>query len=90
MVKPHPRIVVADHDITNSVRSYVLSQKAGELPLLTLELGIPEAKDIVEHPAVTAFARSRIGPDTHAALVALGWTPPPNPAEEEHDHQAGA
>lgn len=83
MVKPHPRIVVADHDITNNVHSYVLSQKAGQLPLLTLELGIPEAKDIVEDPAVTAFARSRIGPATHAALVAIGWTPPPDPTEAQ-------
>lgn len=56
-------------DISSSVRSYSLDGIAGEMPDLRLRLAL----------RTTTFSGEvlvDIPPETHDALVAIGWTPP--------------
>jgi hypothetical protein len=71
----YPQILVDGHDITTGARAYCLEQVVGELPVLTVELFPSNAAASVE--AAAAYAAVKVGPTTRAALVALGWTPPP-------------
>jgi hypothetical protein len=56
-----------------------LAVDPGSIPVLTVSL--PVAGGVV----VTLDARIRLAPDTHAALVAMGWTPPAEPGESPED-----
>jgi hypothetical protein len=72
----YPTIKVDGVDISDYVRSYVLSQKVGEIPILTVELVLPDPQELLADPVVTDDARVVIGAETRAALIALGWRPP--------------
>lgn len=59
------------------VRALSLDAGLGERPVLRLELAVHDISTLAE-------ARIYIPDDTVAALVALGWTPPPGqPVDEE-------
>lgn len=72
----YPSVKVDGIDISDYVRSYTLSQKFGEIPVLTVELILPDPKGLVEDPSVAADAQVVVGDETRAALIALGWLPP--------------
>lgn len=63
-------VEVDGHDVTSSVRGLTLTAEAGCLPHLVLDL-------LVFTSEAEGEAQVRIPDDTAAALVALGWTPPP-------------
>ncbi|MFE6816025.1 hypothetical protein [Streptomyces sp. NPDC057677] len=57
-------------DISHAVRAVRLGSEAGELPTVELELGVYDV-------STQAEAQVYITEETEAALIALGWTPPP-------------
>ncbi|WP_030928486.1 hypothetical protein [Streptomyces sp. NRRL B-24720] len=63
-------IVVGDSDLSRAVRSFTLDSEVGCRPVLCLEL-------LVHDVSTLSQADIYIPEDTAAALVALGWSPPP-------------
>lgn len=64
-------IEVDGHRIENGVRALVIEASAGGSPRISLELGMVEAVDVDGHVEVLMAGATR------DALIALGWTPPP-------------
>lgn len=65
------RIEVDGHDISTAVRGVDVRMRAGELPIVDLDLMVYEVKrlDMAEAEVV-------IDSDVRDALIKLGWTPP--------------
>lgn len=63
-------IAVDGKDLSRAVRSFTVECEAGFVPTLRLEL-------LVHDVSTAAEANVYIPEDTAAALVALGWSPPP-------------
>lgn len=69
------QVVVDGQDLAPICAGYTLTTGAGHVPVLALQLRMRQVGE------VTGEARVAVDAQTHQALVALGWTPPP--AEEE-------
>jgi hypothetical protein len=65
------RILVDGQDISSAVRGVILKSRVDELDTVLLELHVVEGTGME-----SGDARVMIPPQTHDALVALGWTPP--------------
>jgi hypothetical protein len=67
-------VLIDGHDIANAVREarVVVVVPAGEAPRVELELGVVNIT-----PLGATEAEVYISPETRDALIALGWTPPP-------------
>lgn len=65
-------VKVDGHEIGPAVQRFALTAHAGEVPTLEVELS---------HAEVTSLGAEQveviITEPTHEALIALGWTPPP-------------
>jgi hypothetical protein len=57
--------------IENGVRALIIEASTGGSPRISLELGTVEAVDVDGHVKVLMTGATR------DALIALGWTPPP-------------
>jgi hypothetical protein len=68
----HEHIEIDGHDLTKGVWSLDLTCRAGEIAELRLGLPLLRGLDLAGNAQVTVL------PETHDALVALGWTPPPD------------
>lgn len=66
---PSGTVEVAGHDISGATVGLQLEHRAGERPLLRLELLLHEA-------TISGEAQVILPDETAAALVVLGWTPP--------------
>lgn len=66
------RITIDDTDITRALTSVNLSLAGGEPPRALLDVLLVGGSE----PIVLDGVELRIPPSTHAALVAMGWTPP--------------
>ena len=82
----HGVVDIDGQDISHVTRSITVHQDAdGErMPLVVMELVITDLTKVEANGATV-----EVGPDTRAALLALGWTPPveaqedaPQPAKE--------
>lgn len=67
-------IEVDGANISHACRGYTLEAKVGHRPQLTVDLVLHIGGEVGGEAEVFIPAQ------THAALVALGWTPPPVPA----------
>jgi hypothetical protein len=67
------RVEIDGHDITNAVRGLTIHGEAGSLADITLDLLILDVTEMQDE-----HARIFIPEETRAALLALGWTPPPD------------
>lgn len=67
------RIVVGGHDLSDAVTGFTLDlESPGNPAVLTLKLPIFDGADVdAANPLVV------VPQETHDALIALGWTPPP-------------
>ena len=63
-------ILIDGHPLQHAIRAFTLKADVNSIPTLELEL------NILEDVEVDGQVRPVIPPDTCAALVALGWTPP--------------
>lgn len=64
------RVVVNGVDLSRAARGITLEAEVGCRPVLHLELVLHDVSTVAE-------TRILIPDETAAALVALGWTPPP-------------
>lgn len=71
---PLTKVTVNGLDISNCTTSYNLDQRANDLPHLTIALQMPITFE--------GAAEVAIPDQTRAALIALGWTAPPETKEE--------
>jgi hypothetical protein len=70
----HPadaEIEVGGQRIEGAVRALAIDASAGGMPLISLELAVPADIDVEGH------ARVSMPSPVRQALIALGWTPPP-------------
>lgn len=65
------RIEVDGHDISTAVRGVDVRLRAGELPIVDLDLVVHEVQRLE-----MAEAEVVIDSDVRDALITLGWTPP--------------
>lgn len=65
-------VKVDGHDITRAVAAIGFNARVGEKTSLTLDLAIQKGVSFVGE------ARVRVSDETAAAMLALGWTPPPS------------
>lgn len=72
------RVEVNGHDVSSAVRTVDLRFEAGNVPQVDLELAVVEVQEFASEEAELL-----IPSDVHDALVALGWTPPPDKSPEE-------
>lgn len=73
----HPRgnrVVVDGHNLAHAVGGFTLTAEAGQVAHLELILAALPVTS-------TGEADVRLHPAIHDALVALGWTPPPDREE---------
>jgi hypothetical protein len=68
---PGTEVVVGGFDLTNVCFGLRVTADVNEIPRLELDLRVLEFELVGE-------ARIRIPPATSDALIALGWTPPPD------------
>lgn len=78
-------VVVDGVDLSNFTRGFVLAAGVDEVTQLELDLTVTEGATVAADAVVT------VSPETHALLVHLGWTPPPDETPALHPpHQARA
>ena len=65
-------VEVGGHDISNAVRGFTLTSEVGRMPGILLDLLVFTGEAEVE-----GDVKVHVPHETAAALVALGWTPPP-------------
>ncbi|MFU0241676.1 hypothetical protein ACKI1J_38800 [Streptomyces scabiei] len=65
-------IEVGGHDISNAVRGFTLTSEVGHMPGILLDLLV-----FTGETEVQGDVKVHVPDETTAALVALGWTPPP-------------
>lgn len=76
-------IVVDGQDLANVTRAFTLRSRVGDIPVLTVELQLVAGAELDAAGVVVS-----LGPETRAALIALGWTPPDDAASSiEHEPQ---
>lgn len=73
----HHRVKIGDLDISNSARGAAIDIKPGLPPAVTVDMHLWSATTVVDGPAAVTVSDA-----TATALVALGWTPPAEPAPE--------
>lgn len=73
-------VEVNDHDLSEATGGYTLVHKAGSIAELTLDL-------VIHDTDIDGKMHVRIPPQTEAALVALGWTPPPKDERPDQDDE---
>lgn len=72
---PGSRVTIAGHDITNAVHALTVSAEVGRIPTITLDLAVVDVTSLdADHTQIL------IPDHTRHALIALGWTPPGQPA----------
>lgn len=69
-------IVVDGQDLANVTRAFTLRSRVGDIPVLTVELQLVAGAELDAAGVVVS-----LGPETRAALIALGWTPPAEPVD---------
>ncbi|MFC8290061.1 hypothetical protein ACFUJ0_06135 [Streptomyces sp. NPDC057242] len=65
------KVEIGGVDISHAVRALRFSSTAGELPTVELRLGVYDV-------STQAEAQVYVPEETEAALIAMGWTPPPS------------
>lgn len=78
-------LVVADHDLSMDVHSYTVHHVGGKFPRVRLEF--------VDSERVGFRAEEvevRLGPASRAALIRMGWAPPPSAQDADARVSAGA
>ena len=73
-------IEVGGHDISNAVRGFTLTSEVGHMPGILLDLLVFTGETEVE-----GDVKVHVPDETAAALVTLGWTPPPRLVKVDAD-----
>ena len=76
-------VVVDGVDLARGLTGLELTMGVGQIPQLTLDVQLIDTTEIQD-----IEARVYLSPASHDALVALGWTPPADAAQDTRERTA--